>query len=291
MSSPKPIAPKISQHYIDFVAEFSPEEKTQILEDARTGARFCECHITAKKLVQFGTTDVPLDPEEQADYRANRSLVESAPAFDRMKEDAREGRTFSNIVTEYTKEYDPKHPLKIIGGQHRFEAIQLALKEGVDRLHGVKVFLGLNTDQRLDVQLISNTNIAISEDLFDRMQETVQGPQLRDWCQEVGLLQKSQDFADHRDRRGPISVRVARTFITNYFLGQRIDAKEFENSDTTPLLCLSGEHDPAWEKLKKNGNLWKEKKLKEAAGEFCKLIQAQRGAFISRRPKPNSPWF
>jgi hypothetical protein len=227
-----------------------------------------------------------LDPDEQSEYRANRALVESAPAFERMKEDARKGRTFSNIVTEYTKEYDPEHPLKIIGGQHRFEAIQLALKDGVDRFHGVKVYLGLNTDQRLDVQLISNTNIAISQDLFDRMQETVQGPQLRDWCQEVGLLKANQDFADHRDRNGPISVRVARTFITNYFLGQAIDARQFDSSDTTPVLCLSGEHDPAWDKLKTKGNLWSDKKLKEAAGEFCGLITAQRNAFASRRPKP-----
>jgi hypothetical protein len=69
------------------------------------------------------------------------------------------------------------------------------------------------------VQLISNTNIAISGDLFDRLQETSQGPQLRDWCQSAGLLEGGEDFADSYERGGTISVRMARTFITNYFKG------------------------------------------------------------------------
>ena len=38
-----------------------------------------------------------------------------------MKIDAQKGRNFSNIVTEYTTDFDSEHPLKIIGGQHRFE--------------------------------------------------------------------------------------------------------------------------------------------------------------------------
>jgi hypothetical protein len=128
----------------------------------------------------LGTIDVPLDPEEQSDYRANRDIVLNNSAFHTMKEDAKQKRSFSNIVAEYTKEFDAEHPLKIIGGQHRFEAIREALSFGIDQYHGVKVYLALDIKQRLDVQLISNTNIAISGDLFDRLQETFQGPQLRD---------------------------------------------------------------------------------------------------------------
>ena len=104
-------------------------------------------------------------------------------------------------MAEYTKEFDQAHPLKIIGGQHRFEAIRAALAEGVDQYHGVKVYLALDMAQRLDVQLISNTSIAISGDLFDRLQETFQGPELRDWCQAVGLLPAGEDFADSYGRR------------------------------------------------------------------------------------------
>jgi len=46
-------------------------------------------------------------------------------------------------------------PIKVIGGQHRFEAIRFALENSVDVLHGVKVYFALDMPQRLDVQLIS----------------------------------------------------------------------------------------------------------------------------------------
>jgi hypothetical protein len=175
----------------EFAKNFQPlETEHQLLEltDSRTGARYCECHLKGSKIVPLGTTDVPLDPEEQPDYRANRDIVVNNAAFQTMIKDAKKKRSFSNIVAEYTNEFDSEHPLKIIGGQHRFEAIRAALNDGIDEYHGVKVYLALDMTQRLDVQLISNTSIAISGDLFDRLQETFQGPELRDWCQAVGLL-------------------------------------------------------------------------------------------------------
>jgi hypothetical protein len=66
--------------------------------------------------LELGTIDVPLDPEGQPEYRANREIVEDHVAFERMKEDAAARRSFSNIVAEYTTSYDSTHPLKIIGG-------------------------------------------------------------------------------------------------------------------------------------------------------------------------------
>ena len=280
----------------DFAREFQPlETLDQLLEliDSRTGARYCECHIKGSKLVSHGTIDVPLDPEEQPDYRANREIVLNSSAYQTMIEDAKRGRSFSNIVGEYTKEFDPEHPLKIIGGQHRFEAIRGALSSGIDQYHGVKVYLGLDINQRLDVQLISNTNIAISGDLFDRLQETFQGPQLRRWCQTVGLLKAGEDFADSYERGGPLSVKMARTFITNYFRGMSIDPKKFDSTDTTPTVSPSGGPDPDWEKLKTDHpKLWDDSGLLEAAKEFAALVNAQRGAFDSLtkpRPKPDYP--
>ena len=179
-----------------------------------------------------------------------------------MAEDARLRRSFSNIVAEYTTEFGDDAPLKIIGGQHRFEAIKMALADGIDEYHGVKVYFELNMDQRLDVQLISNTNIAISADLFDRMQETVKGPQLRDWCQSVGLLAKGQDFADRRSRGGPITVQFARTFVTNYFRGKTVSAEGFDTTDTTPVLSPTGEYDSAWDALRTaHPNMWKDMAL------------------------------
>jgi len=288
LAAPKLTDEKVKADYAQFAKEFDPIEKLSslhILNDQRTGAWYCECHISAKKLIELGTIDVPLDPDEQAEYRANREIVEG-PAFDKMKDDAKKLRSFSNIVVEYTKEFDPDHPLKVIGGQHRFQAIKEALDEGVNELHGVKVYLGLDAEQRLDVQLISNTNIATSTDLYDRMHETVKGPELRDWCQEVGFLEKGRDFTDRRSRGGPISVQLARTFIVNFYLGQSIDATKFDTTDTTPELAVSGEHDANWEKIRTKTGIWKEKTLKQAAAEFAKLVAMQRKAFEGRKGTP-----
>jgi len=135
-----------------FLKAFQPLESSEVfhvLVDARTNARYCECHITANKLVPLSTTDVPLDPEEQPEYRANREIVTSHMAFERMRQDAKQRRSFSNLVTEFTTEYDAEHPLKIIGGQHRYQAIKEAFLVGVDEYHGVKVYFALDSDQRL----------------------------------------------------------------------------------------------------------------------------------------------
>ncbi len=245
----------------DFAKESEPLERPHLLllRDLRTEASFVECHIRASKLITLGTVDVPLDPEEQADYRANRELVEDHVAFEQMKDDALLRRTFSNLVCEFSRAYDAEHPLKVVGGQHRFNAIQEALERGVNEWHGLKVYLGLDSDQRIDVQLISNTNIAVSTDLFDRMQETLAGPDLRDWCQDVGLLAAKQDFADKRGRSSPITVRAARTFIVNYFRGRNIDTDKFDQTETTPLICKSGTADTEWQTLKsKNKKLWQD---------------------------------
>lgn len=252
-----------------------------LLRDARTGAMYVECHIRASKLIKLGTVDVPLDPDEQAEYRANRELVEDHIAFAQMKDDAVHGRAFSNLVCEFSLAFEPNHPLKIVGGQHRFTAIQEALLADVDELHGLKVYFGLDNDQRIDVQLISNTNIAVSADLFDRMQETLSGPELRMWCQNVGLLEAGQDFADKRARTSPITVRAARTFIVNYFRGRAVDPDKFDQSETTPIICKSGAPDIDWQKLKSESPpIWTNVDLITAGKSFVTLLASQRKAFI-----------
>lgn len=268
----------------DFANESDPLERPHLplLRDLRTGAAYVECHIRASALIKLGTVDVPLDPEEQADYRANRELVEDHVAFEQMKDDALHRRTFSNLVCEFSRSYDPEHPLKIVGGQHRFTAIQEALANGIDEWHGLKVYFELDTDQRIDVQLISNTNIAVSTDLFDRMQETLSGPQLRDWCQKVGLLEVGRDFADKRGRARPLTVRAARTFIINYFRGHSITLEKFDQSETTPTICKSGAADNDWQALKgANPKMWQDSELLDAGKAFGALIAAQRKAFES----------
>lgn len=273
-----------------FADEAQPLENLDhlyLLSDHRTDANYCQCHLKASDLIRLATIDVPLDPEEQSEYRANREILADHFAFQKMKDDARKGRTFSDIVAEYNTEFDPDSPIKIIGGQHRFEAIRHALDAGIDQWHGLKLYLKLTKKQRLDVQLISNTNIAVSPDLFDRMQETVGGPELRAWCQQVGLLAAGQDFTDKHRRGGPISVQMARTFITNYYLGTKTDPKSFNTVNTTPVKCPTGQHDPDWNRLKsEQSDLWTDPKLRTAATEYAKLVAAQRTAFRQKKPKP-----
>ncbi len=297
---------KIKELVRQFVAECNPletHEKLQLLSDARTGARYCESHILGSKIIALGTTDVPLDPDEQPEYRANREIEEGSVAFQKMKDDARLQRSFSNIVAEWKRDQVDESgtvdlasgPLKIIGGQHRFEAIRYALESQVDVYHGVKVYFALDMQQRLDVQLISNTNIDISGDLIDRLRETAKGSQLRDWCQATGLLKKGQDFADSYTRNGPISVRMATTFITNYYLGKPIDSKNFGNVATAPVVYKSGGSDDQWEQAKAaHPEIWTDQGLLTAGKEFAALIRAQRVAFEGskkqgKRAKPDYP--
>jgi len=271
----------------DFLASFSPLEDTiHLLGDTCTGACYCECHMKASRFVELSTVDVPLDPEEQPEYRANRAIVDDHSAFEQMKADALKGRSFSNLVAEYTKAYDPSHPLKIIGGQHRHAAIVTALGAGIDEYHGVKVYFGLDTDQRLDVQLISNTNISVANDLLDRMYETKSGPQLRTWCQSIGLLNLGQDFADKRGYGQPFSVRSARTFILNFIKGVEVGKLPFDATDTTPVLAETGFDAEEWDGLRqRHKDLWSRPDLKIAGEKFSKLIAAQRAYFQRVKPR------
>ena len=269
---------KITELVESFLDEFDVLEKksVNVLTDNKTGAFYVECNIKASVILDKGTIDVPLDPEEQQDYRANREPVENNPAYMQMIEDANQRRVFSNIIAEYNVEFDPNSPLKIIGGQHRFLAINEAMKSGVDEYHGFKVYFGLDTQQRLDVQLISNTNISVSNDLLDRMFETVKGPELRLWCQKVGILDSDQDFADKKQRGSQISVRGARTLIMNYLEGKKIPDKEFNDKRTTPILPGTGSVDDDWETVRAIPGIWKDKKMISMGEAYAKIMNAQR---------------
>ena len=196
-----------------------------------------------------------------------------------MCSDALEKRRFSDIVAEFNPEVE--RPLQIIGGQHRFDAIKQALNEGVETEHGLKVYFQLDKEQRLNVQVISNTNISVSKDLMDRMYETVAGAELRDWCQHCDLLEKGQDFAGKSTRSSPMTVKEARTFIANYYLGHSVPDNEFGQTDTTPNVVGSGEREPPlWRDTKKlNPELWSDKKLLSAGKKFAAIRHQQILAF------------
>lgn len=254
-----------------FVKDLDPVEGEKLLlfRDDCTGAIYAECHLAADTMLKFSTDDVPLDPEASGEYRANRQLVDDHAAFKQMESDALKGRSFSNFVCEYIP--GEAKPLKIIGGQHRYNAVRGAVDADVVVIHGVKVYFGLTKDQRLDVQVISNTNITVSKDLLDRMYETIAGSELREWCQKANLLGKGEDFADKRKRGSPISVSAARNFIVNFYAGKDAAGGEFSETNTTPITTKSGVQNPAdWEQVKKSHpDLWNDTSLLKAAQEYA----------------------
>lgn len=160
-----------------------------------------------------------LNPSDAESFRANRELLTEHNTYKRMLSDAKDGREFNDIIVEYAKSYTPDKPLKIWGGQHRARAIKEAYDQTkISRNHGFRIFFDLTKQQRTEIALISNTNIAVSNDLFDRLQEeTFVGLKLRKWCYDVGLLKAEDDFPDQGSRSEKITVKLARTFITNFF--------------------------------------------------------------------------
>lgn len=274
---------------LDFQNQCFPLEKPEQLlhlVDERIDAHFCECHLRGSVICAVGTTDAPIDPDEQPEFKANREIDEDSAAFQKMKDDAKLKRSFSNLIAEWRKDSESDQPLKIVGGQHRFEAIRLALNDGVDVYHGVKVYFALDLQQRVDVQLISNTNIDISGDFIDRVREGGKGSDLMDWCHKVGLLESGKQFSDSYVRRGPISVRMARTFIANYFLGTGFSTQDFSKRKTIPVLYKPGTGDDDWEAVKSDHpDLWENTGLMEAGKEFVALINAQREAFADAKGK------
>ena len=177
----KPSAP-IAALIDEFREEVPSLEATQklpfvLMQDGKSQAYYIECHLLASDAVPLADLDAVLDPDEQEQFRLQRELQTSNPAFLQMCEDAIGKRQFADIIAEYDTSYRPDTPLKVLGGQHRLEAMKRAFEnQQTSRYHGFRIYFGLTVDQRNEIAQIANTNIAISLDLLDRMQETVRGP-------------------------------------------------------------------------------------------------------------------
>jgi hypothetical protein len=246
--------------------------------DARSKAFYCNCHMTGRTLASLADLEAVLDPEESEDYKLNRELYLDNYAYRVMEADAKRGRSFEDIVTEFDESYRNKTPLKVFGGQHRVQAIREAAKDQGDRTHGVRVYFSLDIEQKVDIATVSNTSIAISNDLLDRMREELLGTELRDWAQAVGLLQPDQGFADRRDSAGRPTVRIARTFVVNFHEGHHF----VTGTMPEPHVCKSGaSNDEQYEALRPRVS-WTEPCFLEAGMEFTRLHQAQRTAVLGR---------
>jgi len=247
-----------------------------ILYDGKTKVFYTECHIGKKELKKMKDENATIDPENQEEYRLNRALQPNNPDFITMKDDAKKGRQFSDIVIEYNKEYRPKRPLKILGGQHRIKAIEdMSLSTS---LHGIRVYFNLNKDQRTEIAKISNTNIAIADDLLDRMEEHRLDPpnKLRNFAQTIGILEKGEDFGDKKSNKENLpTIRLLRTFIVNFYKGKNYKG-DFDDDAPESYLCSSGGMDSEYIKIfRKIDNFVSEQDLLKAGKEFVKLHKKQ----------------
>ena len=249
-----------------------------LLFDRRSSAYYLICHLDSKSLVSGADTDAVLDPDESDDYKLNRDFYEDTYAYKLMEKDAESGRSFEDIVVEYDTSYRPDKPLKVFGGQHRIKAVAKALQNGISAIHGCRVYFNLTVEQRVNIAMVNNTSIAVSNDLLDRMQEEWLGGELRSWCQSVGLLDQGQNFADRRNQEGIPTVRIARTLVVNFVLGRKSSKQDFH----APVVCASGTSiDKTYGNVRKEIN-WSDKVMRRMGNEFAKLHALQRKRVLSR---------
>lgn len=249
-------------------------------QDGKSGAYYFLCHIPAKEAIDLIDYEAVIDPEEQDEYRANREILADHRSFSTMIGDAQNGREFVDIVVEYNPGYREDKPLKMLGGQHRAKAIEAALASESHRYHVFRVYLGLTKDQRAEISIICNTNIAISNDLLDRMHETLLGPRLRDWCQTVGLLKEGTDFADRRNAEGILTVRMARTAVVNYWKATEAQ-HDLWRIPHHPYICKTGEMDIEYDRLKTKPDIWEDTEFTRMGREFAELHRAQQDSCLS----------
>lgn len=260
------------------LSERSLDLPLMLLRDERSAAFYISSHMTGKTLASLADLEAVIDPEESEDYKLNRELYLDNYAYRLMESDAKNGRSFEDIVAEFDESYRPKTPLKIFGGQHRIQAVKQAVGDKGETPHGVRVYFGLTINQKVDIATVNNTSIAISNDLLDRMQEDLLGTELREWSQAVDLLGTDQGFADRRDSAGRPTVRIARTLVVNFHEGQGCKA----GSMPQPYVCRSGpQTDEKYAAIRPSVQ-WDEQAFLEAGREFARLHEKQREVVLGR---------
>jgi hypothetical protein len=220
--------------------------------------------------------------DEDVIYKLNRDITEDEAAYKIMEKDASAGRSFEDMVIEYDTSYNNTQPLKVYGGQHRIKAITKAENKKGFIVHGIRVYFNLTREQKVEITTINNTSIAVPNDLLDRMREQLLGSELRDWCQNVGLLEKGEDFADRRSPDTP-TVRVARSLLVNFYLGMEVNKDDLHQ----PVVCKSGGLDEVYLEIRKRIN-WSDTKLIKMGQAFARLHKTQRERVLNRAEDKNA---
>jgi len=258
-----------------------------VFQDGVNGSYYVKCSLSAEIARSLCDTNAKLDYSRSESFRANRELYTSSKTYLKMVEDAAGGREFNDIIVEYNGDYEPTHPLKIWGGQHRINALTQS-ESSASRYHGFRIYFDLDKKQRTDLALVSNTNISVSNDTFDRMiEETIFGDKLRRWCQEVGFLGGTEDFPDVGSRSNTISVKKARSFIVNFFRGREksksLSPSDLDKNYYTPYLVETGVSiDPEYRRIMDKYDILTDKLLKKAGKRFLSLHNAQSKAVLDK---------
>jgi len=274
--------PILAQGVEDLLGHFRPYEirnglKLMLYFDKKSGAYYLQCHLDGRTLVSNCDLEATLDGSKEDEiYKLNRDITEDKAAYKAMEYDAIGGRTFEDLVIEYDISYKPERPLKVYGGQHRVRAITKAVKRKVNEFHGVRIYLNLSREQKVEIATVNNTSIAVSNDLLDRMREQMIGSELRDWCQSLGLLGKGKDFADRRSATIP-TVRIARTLIVNFYHGMEASDDDFHQ----PTICQSGGMDEDYLEVREKVD-WSNEALIAMGKEFARLHELQRQTVTER---------
>lgn len=287
-AQPQPPA-GLTKKVAEFLDKFPPREiasggKVFLFFDEKSRAYYLSCHLDGKVLATSCDSEASLDGDEEDEiYKLNREITEDEAAYKVMEQDAIKGRSFEDVVLEYDTKYRAKRPLKVYGGQHRLRAIAKALPGRAATLHGVRIYFELSRDQKVEIATINNTAIAVPNDLLDRMKEQLLGTELRDWCQKVGLLEKSSDFSDRRSPEVP-TVRTARTLVLNFQLGK--DARNVTDFHQ-PVLCKSGGIDDDYMRVRAHIK-WSDAALEEMGMQFARLHKLQRNIVSNREEDDNA---
>jgi hypothetical protein len=306
------VAAQVAAFYRELkdVPEREDNAKLTLAQDKVGGVYFCDCHLSGEDVatrldararlrilegdeprveeVEAGQTELAEEDETYAEFGFNREIQEKHPLFRRMISDAEEGRSFLGLVLEWDQFYSPERPLKILGGQHRAEAVNRAIQEGKqpDRLHLVRVHFGLTAEQQAEIIDVYNANIDIPKALWDRIGEQLLGDWSRAWCQKVGLLELDENFTDKTSQPHPITVQIARCLVLNYFRGRNF-AGQFEGPEADFLdgvdIVPTGSLQPhdAYKALATHQETWTDTAFDEAGRSFARLHHQQRQVCLS----------
>ncbi len=278
------------REFLSRIPTLEAEHNTPIIvfQDGVNGSYYIKCSLIAEDAVRLCDLDARLTVDSEDTYRTNRQLLLENQTYIKMVSDAENGREFNDIIVEYNTGYSSDQPLKVWGGQHRISAIsQAGSRNG--RYHGFRIYFNLSKDQRTEVALISNTNIAVSNDTFDRMiEETKLGDALRKWCQKAGLLAEGEDFPDMAAGSDKITVKLARSFIVNFYRGrergQQLTSVDLDHNVYEPYLAETGAIlDSTYSELMETYDILNDEVLIEAGREFAALHKAQYTAVMSKR--------